>query len=53
MQVGDTIQWDTVKGVVDGVVESVAGTRCLARLDNGKCVIVDHSSIIENGKEKD
>ena len=41
MQVGDTIQWDTVKGVVDGVVESVAGTRCLARLDNGKCVSVD------------
>jgi hypothetical protein len=53
MVVGSTIKWETVKGVVSGIVESVKGDYGIARLANGKCVLVNQSSIIDDGKEKD
>lgn len=45
MKIGETISWDTVTGIKSGVIERATRKGYLARLTNGKCVIVGIRSI--------
>ena len=43
--IGDKVQWDTVKGPKTGVIESKRADGYLIRLDNGKCIVAHETSL--------
>lgn len=43
--VGDKVQWDTVKGPKQGVIESIDARGYLIRLPSGKCIIAHENSL--------
>ena len=42
---GDRVQWDTVKGLKTGVIESKRADGYLIRLDNGKFIVAHETSL--------
>lgn len=43
--IGDRVQWDTVKGLKTGVIESKRTDGYLIRLDDGKCIVAHETSL--------
>ena len=43
--IDDRVQWDTVKGLKTGVIESKRADGYLIRLDNGKCIVAHETSL--------
>ncbi|MBR0084225.1 MAG: hypothetical protein IJP93_09090 [Bacteroidales bacterium] len=50
IEIGNRIYWNCIHGEVSGVVEEIRDDYYLARLDNGKCVLVHELSISRWGK---
>lgn len=44
-EVGDKVQWDTVKGLKTGVIESERPDGYLIRLESGKCIVAHENSL--------
>lgn len=43
--IGDKVQWDTVKGPKTGVIERIDQRGILIRLPNQKCIIANETSL--------